>query len=73
LDDVSVSLLTNSVTVSFAGPKENINQIVKRIEDRGYGCYVKNIVKVSRIQEDNEQAERTVMIRIAGMFCDHCP
>jgi P-type Cu+ transporter len=74
LEDVSVSLLTNSATVTFAGPKENIDQIVERIEDRGYGCHVENIVELGGLQEcDEEQAERTVMIRIAGMFCDHCP
>ena len=73
LEDVSVSLLTNSATVTFAGPKDNIDQIVERIEDRGYSCHVENIVEVGGLQEDDEQAERTVMIRIAGMFCDHCP
>ncbi|KAJ4330988.1 hypothetical protein N0V87_009522 [Didymella glomerata] len=73
LEDVSVSLLTNSATVTFAGPKDNIAQIVERIEDRGYGCHVENIVQVGGLQEDNEQAERIVMISIAGMFCDHCP
>ncbi|KAG4423607.1 hypothetical protein IFR04_003289 [Cadophora malorum] len=73
LEDVSVSLLTNSATVTFAGPKDNIDQIVERIEDRGYGCHVENIVEVGGVPEDDEQAERTVMIRITGMFCDHCP
>ena len=73
LEDVSVSLLTNSAAVTFAGPKGNIDQIVERIEDRGYGCHVENIVEVGGLPKDDEQAERTVMIRIAGMFCDHCP
>jgi heavy metal translocating P-type ATPase len=73
LEDVSVSLLTNSATVTFAGPKDNIGQIVERIEDRGYDCHVESIGEVGGLQEDDEQAERTVMIRIAGMFCDHCP
>lgn len=74
LEDVSVSLLTNSATVTFAGPKDNIDQIVERIEDRGYGCHVEQIVEVGGLHEDNDEvAERTVMIRIAGMFCDHCP
>jgi P-type Cu+ transporter len=73
LEDVSVSLLTNSATVTFAGPKDNIDQIVERIEDRGYGCHVEDIAEVGGLPEDNEQVERTVMIRIAGMFCDHCP
>ena len=73
LEDVNVSLLTNSATVTFVGPKDNIDRIVERIEDRGYGCQVENIVEVGGLQEDDELAERTVMIRIAGMFCDHCP
>jgi Cu+-exporting ATPase len=74
LEDVSVSLLTNSATVTFAGPKDNIDHIVERIEDRGYGCHVEQIVEVGGLHEDNDElAERTVMIRIAGMFCDHCP
>src|SRR5271156_3955343 len=74
LEDVSVSLLTNSATVTFAGPKDNIDHIVERIEDRGYGCHVEQIVEIGRLHEDNDElVERTVMIRIAGMFCDHCP
>jgi Cu+-exporting ATPase len=73
LEDVSVSLLTNSATVTFVGPKDNVDQIVERIEDRGYACHVENIAEVGGLQEDDEQAERTVMIRIAGMFCDRCP
>src|SRR6202007_780177 len=74
LEDVSVSLLTNSASVTFVGPKENIDLIVERVEDRGYGCQVENIVEVGeRQKEDTELAERTVMIEIAGMFCDRCP
>ncbi|KAK5069370.1 hypothetical protein LTR51_008620 [Lithohypha guttulata] len=73
LKDISVSLLTNSATVTFAGPKDNIDQIVERIEDRGYGCHFENIVQVGGLQKDNGQAERTIMISIAGMFCDRCP
>jgi len=73
LEDVSVSLLTNSATVTFAGPKENIDQIVERIEDRGYGCHVENMAEIGGLSKSDEQAERTVMIRIAGMFCGHCP
>ena len=73
LEDVSVSLLTNSATVTFAGPKNNIDQIVERIEDRGFDCHVEKIVELGGILTEDEQAERTVMISIAGMFCDHCP
>src|SRR5947209_19603273 len=74
LEDVSVSLLTNSATVTFASPKYNIDQIVERIEDRGFSCHVEKIDEMGRLQEDKDkQTERTVMIGITGMFCDHCP
>ncbi|KAK5550305.1 hypothetical protein LTR46_011693 [Exophiala xenobiotica] len=73
LTDVSVSLLTNSATVSFTGPKDNIDQIVERIEDRGYDCHVESIVGVGQLQQTKQLVERTTMIRIAGMFCDQCP
>src|SRR5271156_4493498 len=73
LEDVSVSLLTNSATVTFAGPKGNIDQIVERIEDRGDSCHVESMVKVGQPQETNGPVERTIMIKIAGMFCDQCP
>lgn len=72
IEDVSVSLLTNSATIAFAGQKDNIDLIVERIEDRGFDCHVENIVEIGGRKHD-EQAERTVMIKISGMFCDHCP
>jgi Cu+-exporting ATPase len=73
LEDVSVSLLTNSATVIFAGPKDNINDIVERIEDRGYGCHVESIIQIGELPKDNEQVERIVSFKITGMFCNHCP
>ncbi|KAK5311200.1 hypothetical protein LTR93_011800 [Exophiala xenobiotica] len=73
LTDVSVGLLTNSATVSFTGPKDNIDQIVERIEDRGYDCHVESIVGVGQLQQTKQLVERTTMIRIAGMFCDQRP
>ncbi|KAF8857414.1 Cu2+-exporting ATPase [Acephala macrosclerotiorum] len=72
LEDVSVSLLTHSATVTFSGQKDNINLIVERIEDRGFDCHIEDITEVGGREEDG-QNERTVMIKIAGMFCDHCP
>src|SRR5258708_16740087 len=46
LEDVSVSLLTNSATITFASSKDNIDEIRERIDDRGYGCHVENILEV---------------------------
>jgi heavy metal translocating P-type ATPase len=73
LEDVSVSLLTNSATVVFAGLKDNIKEIVDRIEDRGFDCHVESIVEVGAVEEEKEHVKRTVMIKIAGMVSDDCP
>ena len=73
LTDFSVSVLTNSATVAFTGPKDNIDQILERIEDRGYDCHVESIVEVGQPQQTKEPVGRTILIRIAGMFCYQCP
>jgi len=72
LASISVSLITNSATIVFAGPKNNVDIIVETIEDRGYGCEVETIAEAGGLQE-GMKGERTVMIRIAGMFCHRCP
>lgn len=70
---VGINLLTNSATVTFTKPKDNIAEIVERIEDRGYDCHVESIIEAGQQQEIKRPIERTIMIRIAGMFCDRCP
>jgi Cu+-exporting ATPase len=73
LQDVSVSLLTNSATVVFAGPKTNVEEIVERIEDRGFDCDVENIAEVGGAQREDGPVERTIMIKITGMDSPQCP
>jgi Cu+-exporting ATPase len=73
LEDVSVSLLTNSAIVVFTGQKKNIDDIVEAIEDRGFGCEVENIAEVGGLQTEEELRQRTIMIKIEGMFCNSCP
>ncbi|KAE9987526.1 hypothetical protein EG328_002511 [Venturia inaequalis] len=73
LENISVSLLTNSATVVFAGPKNNIDKIIETIEDRGFGCEVETIAEAGGLQKEEGKEERTVMIKIAGMFCYRCP
>lgn len=70
---VGINLLTNSATVTFTKPKDNIAEIVERIEDRGYDCHVESIIEAGQQQEIKRPIERTIMIRIAGMFCDRSP
>jgi Cu+-exporting ATPase len=73
LESISVSLLTNSATVVFAGPKSNIDEIVETIEDRGFGCEVEAIAEAGALQKEGGNAKRIVMIKIAGMSSPRCP
>ncbi|KAJ5692845.1 hypothetical protein N7462_002268 [Penicillium macrosclerotiorum] len=71
--NVSVNLLSHSGKVEFQG-RENLDKIVEKIEDMGYDAEVNSINPVS---ESEDQAipvlERTISIRVDGMFCHHCP
>lgn len=70
IEKVDVNLVTNSATIVFAG-KDNAAQITQTIEDAGYDA------KLDKIEPSNaatqESIDRTVSIRVDGMFCHHCP
>ncbi|KAJ6096230.1 ATPase P-type K/Mg/Cd/Cu/Zn/Na/Ca/Na/H-transporter [Penicillium sp. IBT 16267x] len=68
--NVSVNLLSHSGRVEFEG-RENLNNIVEKIEDLGYDAVVNSVQSL-----ENEKATiqaRTISIRVDGMFCHHCP
>lgn len=68
--DVTVNLLSNSATVEFQG-RANGDKLVEAIEDLGYEAALDDVVSLN--QEDSDGHERTVEIRIDGIYCDHCP
>ena len=70
IKDITVNLLTNSATVVFDG-KDNANKLVQEIEDLGYEAAITTVVNLS--QEQAERHERTVEIKIDGLYCEHCP
>jgi Cu+-exporting ATPase len=72
LEHVSVSLITNSATIVFAGPKRNINEIVEKIEDRGFDCAVEDVVEQGELLQEAEKEMRTVRIKIAGLVSPSC-
>lgn len=68
--NVSVNLLSHSGRVEFEG-RENLDNIVEKIEDLGYDAAVNSVQSL-----ENEKATiqaRTISIQIDGMFCHHCP
>ncbi|KAJ5625783.1 hypothetical protein N7510_002092 [Penicillium lagena] len=71
--DVSVNLLSHSARVEFEG-RENVDEIVEKIEDMGYDAAVNNIYPLKDIKESTTTIQaRTISIRVDGMFCHHCP
>ncbi|KXX83349.1 putative copper-transporting ATPase HMA5 [Madurella mycetomatis] len=70
IKDVTVNLLSNSATVEFHG-KANADKLVEAIEDLGFDAALDNVVSLD--QEADESHERTVEIRVDGLYCEHCP
>ncbi|KAI0592943.1 heavy metal translocatin [Biscogniauxia sp. FL1348] len=68
---VTVNLISNSATVEFTGEKTKADQIVEAVKDLGYDA---NLDQVLATGEDAgpDKHERTVEIRIDGMYCEHC-
>lgn len=76
---INVTLMTNSARVVFDGTKsENLQKIVDAVEDLGYDCTVDRSGVIETVQRKeksstNEAPQRSVMLKIDGMFCKHCP
>ncbi|OJD30953.1 copper resistance-associated p-type atpase [Diplodia corticola] len=70
VESVNVNLLSHSATVIFSG-KENTDAVKEAIEDCGFDATLDNVSEL--VQEKQQDVRRTVMIRIDGMFCHHCP
>ncbi|KAJ5644977.1 hypothetical protein N7507_010988 [Penicillium longicatenatum] len=67
---VSVNLLSHSGRVEFEG-RENLDNIVEKIEDLGYDAVVNSIGSLE--SEKTTMQARTISIHVDGMFCHHCP
>jgi Cu+-exporting ATPase len=70
IEKVDVNLLSNSATVIFLG-KEHLLEIQESIENSGYDVTLDSVVSADA--EKDIGFERSVSIRINGMFCHHCP
>ncbi|KAI9679883.1 MAG: hypothetical protein M1817_004898 [Caeruleum heppii] len=64
-----VNLLSNSATVILHG-REHIDDLRKTVEDIGYDA---TLAEVRNLQETKTNLQRSVAIRVDGMFCEHCP
>ncbi|KAI9792718.1 MAG: hypothetical protein M1816_001817 [Peltula sp. TS41687] len=67
---VDVNLLSNSATVVFEG-RGHLDQITEAIEDVGYEAKLDRVEDLDQNQQQGPQ--RTIAIRVGGMYCNHCP
>ena len=76
VESVNVTLMTNSARVVFRG-EDNLQKIVQTVEDLGYDATTERCdIIVDQAKEDRSRknkSKRTVMLKIDGMFCKHCP
>ncbi|KAI1461073.1 heavy metal translocatin [Annulohypoxylon moriforme] len=68
--EVNVNLVTGSATVIVDG-KSHVDDVVNTLDDIGFGVTLNDTTKVG--EEVVESSERTVMIRVEGTYCQHCP
>ncbi|KAF3491217.1 copper-sulfate regulated protein 1 [Arthroderma uncinatum] len=70
----TIHLLGNSGRIEFHG-KENLNDIISRIEDLGFEATIVDCGPLGGGPHtlDEGTQTRTIQIKVDGMFCPHCP
>jgi P-type Cu+ transporter len=70
---INIDLVGNRGKVEFEG-KENIDIIIEKIDDLGYGATVAELERKDNVESDEETtAERSIALSVEGMYCEHCP
>jgi len=71
--NVSIDLVGCSGVVEFEN-KDNLESILKKIDDLGYDAAVIKVESCDAPEaESDSPRERTVVIAIDGMYCEQCP
>ncbi|KAJ5092828.1 ATPase P-type K/Mg/Cd/Cu/Zn/Na/Ca/Na/H-transporter [Penicillium angulare] len=72
VQNVAVNLLSHSGRIEFHG-RDNLDEIVEKIEDLGYDAAVDNVHPLADTGDNKPVQARKISIRVDGMFCHHCP
>ncbi|RMD41511.1 hypothetical protein DV735_g3609, partial [Chaetothyriales sp. CBS 134920] len=67
---VSIDLVGNSGVIEYEG-KDTSSAIIEKIEELGYDAEVSSIALLEASARPT--SERTVQIKVDGMYCQHCP
>lgn len=70
VESVNVTLMTNSARVVFRG-EDNLQKIVEAVQDLGFEAATERCGLIDT--QPKEERQRTVSLKIDGMFCKHCP
>lgn len=70
---VEVNLMSNSATVQYEGEEEDASKVVDEVEAVGYDCALESIKVTGVIVDTNKVVDRSVAIRVEGMFCEYVP
>ncbi|KAJ5749198.1 uncharacterized protein N7511_010894 [Penicillium nucicola] len=71
--EITVNLLTNSATLIYIGPKNNIDKIVEQIDDIGFEASLDEVNPVRKAPFPTDSIEiYTSEIAITGMTCGSC-
>ncbi|KAL8693758.1 MAG: hypothetical protein Q9224_003692, partial [Gallowayella concinna] len=76
---VEVSLLTNCAVVNYTGTAEKARDLVTVVEDAGFEAFQRDLKSLDKTTAKDTGScrksvpRRSIMLKIDGMFCDHCP
>ncbi|KAF8759935.1 Retinoic acid induced 16-like protein [Rhizoctonia solani] len=69
---VSISLISNSMTVRYCCDKVTVEEITSVVEDCGFEVS-QTITRELETEVSSDPSERTVQLEFQGMFCKECP
>ena len=68
---VSINLLANNGSISFRGPKSNVDKVVEAVDDVGYEASVDDVKEITA-QPANAVTKFRATLSIEGMTCGSC-
>ncbi|OAG40427.1 hypothetical protein AYO21_05327 [Fonsecaea monophora] len=71
VQDVNIDLVGNRGLVIFRG-KQHLEAILEKIDDLGYEASVVKLEGTAKSARAPSE-ERTVQLKVDGMYCEHCP
>ena len=68
----SVSLVANNATISFKGPRDNVDKIVEAIEDLGYEAVLDEVQPLHNQTTSSHPSIFRATLSLEGMTCGSC-